>query len=162
MGAAMVTIPVRIGVTMSRKSPHLVQKEGLFSIILRFLMIFRVIILLETRVDGLDGDAKASGDFPCRNTTIIPRTYESYFLVGELALCYTGGGRGCRFVELFSRHTFAAMIKSSKVGRGSGLVRRERVFVPASIGTLTLAFSDEIDKTGRSQPKEITGDKLTG
>ena len=82
---------LRISAEASRKSrvrSHQ-DEELLLSIDLRF---FRVIILLVPRVDGLDGDAKASGDFPCRNASIIPRAYESYFLVGELALGCTGGG----------------------------------------------------------------------
>ena len=82
---------LRISAEASRKSRVRSHQDDelLLSIDLR---IFRVIVLLVPRVDGLDGDAKASGDFPCRNASIIPRAYESYFLVGELALRRTGGG----------------------------------------------------------------------
>ena len=82
---------LRISAEASRKSRVRSHQDDelLLSIDLRF---FRVIVLPETRVDCLDGDAKAGGDFPCRNASIIPRAYESYFLVGELALRRTGGG----------------------------------------------------------------------
>lgn len=82
---------LRISAEASRKSrvrSHQ-DEELLLSIDFRF---FKVIVFPETCVDGLDGDAKSGGDFPCRNASIIPRAYKSYFLVGELALRRTGGG----------------------------------------------------------------------
>lgn len=72
----------------SRKLSHL-EDELLFSIV---LLILLVRILFATCVDGLDGDVKTSGDFLRRNAFALPRTNKCYFLVGELALGYTGGG----------------------------------------------------------------------
>ena len=157
IGAPIAAQNLRISAEASRKSRVRSHQDDelLLFILFRF---FKVIVLPETRVDCLDGDAKAGGDFSCRNASIIPRAYESYFLVGELALGYTGGGMMVynRFLGRRSIVVVAFDI-DGKIGRRkqSRFTLGHRTGAPGSIGTLAPAVSDDVEDTGRCESQDV-------
>ncbi len=71
----------------SRKRSHRDEDELLSVILFR---IFRVIILLETRVDGLGRNTVKGRDLLYGLAAVLHRADSFYILAGELAL--TGGG----------------------------------------------------------------------
>ena len=161
----MAAPSLKISAEASRKSRKRSHRDDELLLFILFWIYGVRILFLSTRVDSLDGDAKTGGDFLRRNAVALPRTNKGYFLVGELALGYTGGGM--MVYNRFLGRTPIVVVAfdiDGKIGRRkqSQFTLGHRTGAPGSFGTLAITAGDDVEDTGRCEPQDVPEDAGLG